>query len=247
MDIRASEISSILKEQIKNFGKEAEVSEIGQVLSVGDGIARIYGLDKAAAGELLEFPHNIYGMVLNLEEDNDGAAVFGEAHEIKEGDEVRRTGRRIADQPVTLILADGSVHPAPGRFVFMDRAVDPKTGTLRVRAEFTNPNGNLRPGMFGRLRVDLGQRTNAITVPERALAELQGRHFVWIVTPEGTATQRTVQVGEKTGSRYLITGGLQPGERLVVEGLQKVREGAPVKAMTAQELAAAAEIGRAHV
>ena len=166
---------------------------------------------------------------------------------LKADAEVRRTGRRIADQPVTLILADGSVHPAPGRFVFMDRAVDPKTGTLRVRAEFTNPNGNLRPGMFGRLRVDLGQRTNAITVPERALAELQGRHFVWIVTPEGTATQRTVQVGEKTGSRYLITGGLQPGERLVVEGLQKVREGAPVKAMTAQELAAAAEIGRAHV
>lgn len=165
---------------------------------------------------------------------------------LKADAEVRRTGRRIADQPVTLILADGSVHPAPGRFVFMDRAVDPKTGTLRVRAEFANPNGNLRPGMFGRLRVDLGQRTNAITVPERALAELQGRHFVWIVTPEGTATQRTVQVGEKTGSRYLITGGLQPGERFVVEGLQKVREGAPVKAMTVQELAAAAAAAQAQ-
>ena len=69
------------------------------MLSCGDGIARIYGLDKAAAGELLEFPHNIYGMVLNLEEDNVGAAIFGEAHEIKEGDEVRRTGR-IAEVPV---------------------------------------------------------------------------------------------------------------------------------------------------
>src|SRR5205809_796556 len=99
MQIRAAEISDIIREQIKEYEKQLEVRETGMVLSCGDGIARIYGLDKAAAGELLEFPHNIFGMVLNLEEDNVGAAIFGEAQEIAEGDEVRRTGR-IAEVPV---------------------------------------------------------------------------------------------------------------------------------------------------
>jgi F-type H+-transporting ATPase subunit alpha len=93
MDIRPAEISDIIKRQIQEYGREVEVRETGRVLSTGDGIARIYGLDKVAAGELLEFPHSIYGLVLNLEEDNVGAAIFGEAHEIKEGDEVRRTNR----------------------------------------------------------------------------------------------------------------------------------------------------------
>jgi F-type H+-transporting ATPase subunit alpha len=99
MEIRASEISEILKQQIKDFDSRVEVRETGTVLSAGDGIARIHGLDGAAAGELLQFPHDLYGMVLNLEEDNVGAAIFGEAHLVGEGDEVRRTGR-IAEVPV---------------------------------------------------------------------------------------------------------------------------------------------------
>ena len=99
MDIRASEISSILKEQIKNFGKEAEVSEIGQVLSVGDGIARVYGLDKVQAGEMVEFPGGIRGMALNLETDNVGIVIFGDDRTIKEGDTVKRTGA-IVEVPV---------------------------------------------------------------------------------------------------------------------------------------------------
>jgi hypothetical protein len=99
MDIRASEISAILKEQIKNFGKEAEVSEIGQVLSVGDGIARVYGLDKVQAGETVEFPGGIRGMALNLEADNVGIVIFGDDRSIKEGDTVKRTGA-IVEVPV---------------------------------------------------------------------------------------------------------------------------------------------------
>ncbi|HSD09692.1 MAG TPA: F0F1 ATP synthase subunit alpha, partial [Candidatus Binatia bacterium] len=99
MEIRASEISEILKQQIKDFDSRVEVRETGTVLSTGDGIARVHGLDGAAAGELLQFPHDLYGMVLNLEEDNVGAAIFGEAHLVGEGDEVRRTGR-IAEVPV---------------------------------------------------------------------------------------------------------------------------------------------------
>ncbi|WP_105385604.1 F0F1 ATP synthase subunit alpha [Neorhizobium alkalisoli] len=99
MDIRAAEISAILKDQIKNFGQEAEVSEVGQVLSVGDGIARVYGLDNVQAGEMVEFPGGIRGMALNLEADNVGVVIFGSDREIKEGDIVKRTGA-IVDVPV---------------------------------------------------------------------------------------------------------------------------------------------------
>jgi len=99
MDIRAAEISAILKDQIKNFGQEAEVSEVGQVLSVGDGIARVYGLDNVQAGEMVEFPGGIRGMALNLEADNVGVVLFGSDRDIKEGDTVKRTGA-IVDVPV---------------------------------------------------------------------------------------------------------------------------------------------------
>ncbi len=99
MDIRAAEISAILKDQIKNFGKEAQVSEVGQVLSVGDGIARVYGLDQVQAGEMVEFPGGIRGMALNLEADNVGVVIFGNDRGIKEGDTVKRTGA-IVEVPV---------------------------------------------------------------------------------------------------------------------------------------------------
>ena len=99
MDIRAAEISAILKEQIKNFGQEAEVSEVGQVLSVGDGIARVYGLDNVQAGELVEFENGVRGMTLNLEIDNVGIVIFGNDREIKEGQTVKRTGA-IVDVPI---------------------------------------------------------------------------------------------------------------------------------------------------
>jgi F-type H+-transporting ATPase subunit alpha len=99
MDIRAAEISAILKEQIKNFGREAEVSEVGQVLSVGDGIARVYGLDNVQAGEMVEFENGVRGMALNLEIDNVGIVIFGDDRQIKEGQTVKRT-RAIVDVPV---------------------------------------------------------------------------------------------------------------------------------------------------
>lgn len=99
MELRAAEISEIIKRQIQGYDKQVELRETGTVLSAGDGIARIYGLEGVASGELLLFPHDIYGIALNLEEDNVGAAVFGEVQAIREGDEVRRTGR-IAEVPV---------------------------------------------------------------------------------------------------------------------------------------------------
>jgi F-type H+/Na+-transporting ATPase subunit alpha len=118
MDIRAAEISSILREQIKNFGKEAEVSEVGQVLSVGDGIARVYGLDNVQAGEMVAFENGIRGMALNLEVDNVGIVIFGSDREIKEGDTVKRTGA-IVEVPVGPGLlgrvVDGLGNPIDGK------------------------------------------------------------------------------------------------------------------------------------
>jgi len=118
MDIKAAEISAILKDQIKNFGKEAQVSEVGQVLSVGDGIARVYGLDNVQAGELVEFPGGIKGMALNLEADNVGVVIFGSDQGIKEGDVVKRTGA-IVDTPVGKELlgrvVDGLGNPIDGK------------------------------------------------------------------------------------------------------------------------------------
>jgi F-type H+-transporting ATPase subunit alpha len=110
MDIRAAEISTILKDQIANFGSEAEVAEVGQVLSVGDGIARVYGLDEVQAGEMVEFPNGVQGMALNLETDNVGIVIFGDDREIKEGDTVKRTGS-IVDVPVGKGLLGRVVDP----------------------------------------------------------------------------------------------------------------------------------------
>ena len=118
MEIGTAEISRIIKEQIRDYDKSVEIQEVGTVLSTGDGIARIYGLDRVAAGELLEFPHGIYGVALNLEEDSVGAALFGETHLIKEGDTVKRTGR-IVEVPVGRALVGRVVNalgePIDGR------------------------------------------------------------------------------------------------------------------------------------
>ena len=106
----AGEISAILKDQIKNFGQDAEVAEVGRVLSVGDGIARVYGLDNVQAGEMVEFPGGIRGMALNLEADNVGVVIFGSDRDIKEGDTVKRTNS-IVDVPA----GDCAAGPRRGR------------------------------------------------------------------------------------------------------------------------------------
>ncbi|MBM3733419.1 MAG: F0F1 ATP synthase subunit alpha [Acidimicrobiia bacterium] len=134
MDIRAAEISAILKERIANFGAEAEVAEVGQVLSVGDGIARIWGLDSVQAGEMVEFPGGIRGMALNLEDDNVGAVIFGDDRNIREGDTVKRTGA-IVDVPVGKELlgrvVDGLGQPIDGK--------GPIASAKRARVEVKAP------------------------------------------------------------------------------------------------------------
>ncbi|MDP6174093.1 MAG: F0F1 ATP synthase subunit alpha, partial [Rhodospirillales bacterium] len=128
MDIRAAEISAILKDQIENFGTESEVAEVGQVLSVGDGIARVHGLDQVQAGEMVEFPGGIKGMTLNLEDDNVGIVIFGDDRSIKEGDTVKRTGE-IVDVPVGRGLLgrvlDGLGNPIDGKGPLTDVEMSP--------------------------------------------------------------------------------------------------------------------------
>src|SRR5215470_8500313 len=134
MDIGTAEISRIIKEQIRDYQKSVEIQEIGTVLSTGDGIARVYGLDRVAAGELLEFPHGIFGVALNLEEDNVGTALFGETYMIKEGDTVKRTGR-IAEVPVGQSLV-GRVVNALGEAIDGRGPIDTKD---RRRIEIKAP------------------------------------------------------------------------------------------------------------
>jgi len=148
MDIRASEISAILKEQIENFGAEADVAEVGQVLSVGDGVARVYGLDNVQAGELVEFPGNVTGMALNLEEDNVGIVLFGEDRNIAEGDTVKRTGQ-IVSVPVGKELL--------GRVV--DALGNPIDGKGPIKAEQTRQVEVKAPGIIPRQSVNEPMQT----------------------------------------------------------------------------------------
>ena len=164
MDIRAAEISAILKEQIANFGNDAEVAEVGRVLSVGDGIARIYGLDKVQAGELVEFPGNIVGMALNLEIDNVGVVIFGEDKTIREGDTVKRTGS-IVDVPVGSGLlgrvVDGLGNPIDGKgpIESSERSrVDVKAPGIIPRQSVTEPMQTGLKAIDSLIPIGRGQR-----------------------------------------------------------------------------------------
>ena len=164
MSIQASEISSILKDQIKNFGKEAEVAEVGRVLSVGDGIARVYGLDNVQAGEMVEFPGGIQGMALNLEADNVGVVIFGSDRDIKEGDVVERTNS-IVDVPVGPGLlgrvVDGLGNPLDGKgpIKSKDRSVaDVKAPGIIPRKSVHEPMATGLKSVDAMIPIGRGQR-----------------------------------------------------------------------------------------
>jgi len=164
MDIRAAEISAILKDQIKNFGQEAEVSEVGQVLSVGDGIARVYGLDNVQAGEMVEFENGTRGMALNLESDNVGIVIFGADREIKEGQTVKRT-RAIVDTPVGKGLlgrvVDALGNPIDGKGPIQSterKRVDVKAPGIIPRKSVSEPMATGLKAVDALIPVGRGQR-----------------------------------------------------------------------------------------
>lgn len=172
---------------------------------------------------------------------------------IQAQDKSHQLGREIDTLPLTLILANGKEYSKPGKFVFIDRAVNTKTATIRIRAEFPNPEREpiakpdpavkpdsiaqpdriLRPGMFARVRVNLPKKPDCITVPERAIVELQGKSFVWRVGKDNKVSQQGVTRGEQVGPQIIINEGLKPGDRIVVEGINKLREGMPVNIVDA--------------
>jgi len=127
-----------------------------------------------------------------------------------------------------LILADGSIHDHTGRLVLADNRVDPSTGTLLLEAEFPNPDKLLQPGQFGRIRAVTQMRNNAVLIPQRAVTELQGQARVVVLGPKNTVSFRTITLGPMVGSGYVVDAGLKPGEKIVVEGLQRLRDGIAV-------------------
>ncbi|HEU4433370.1 MAG TPA: efflux RND transporter periplasmic adaptor subunit [Pyrinomonadaceae bacterium] len=150
-------------------------------------------------------------------------------------------GKNAADLSFDLMLSDESIHPHQGKFRVLDRSVDPATGTLKAEAAFPNPGSYLRPGQFARLRVAVAQRENAILIPQRAVQELQGAKTVMVVDNENKVSVRTVKLGDKSDKDVVVLDGLSGGERVIVEGMQKVRPGGQVNPSTGNQQAASTQ------
>ena len=211
MEIGTAEISRIIKEQIRDYEKTVEIQEIGTVLSTGDGIARVYGLDKVAAGELLEFPHGIFGVALNLEEDNVGAALFGETHMIKEGDTVKRTGR-IAEVPVGKALIGRVVNalgePIDGRGPIETkerRRIEIKAPGIVARQPVKEPLQTGLKAIDGMIPIGRGQReliigdrqTGKTAVAIDTIINQKGSNVVCIYVAIGQKRSTVAQVVDK--------------------------------------------------
>jgi membrane fusion protein (multidrug efflux system) len=140
------------------------------------------------------------------------------------------TTRQAADKNLRLelILADGSTYPHEGTFYFADRQVNESTGAIRIAGLFSNPANILRPGGYGKVRAVIRTQQDALLVPQRSVSELQGGYQVAVVDDQNKVNIRTVQVGDRVGNQWVIAEGLKPGERVVAEGIQKVRPGMPV-------------------
>src|SRR5947199_6557076 len=208
MEIGTAEISRIIKEQIRDYKKTVEIQEIGTVLSTGDGIARVYGLDKVAAGELLEFPHGIFGVALNLEEDNVGAALFGETHMIKEGDTVKRTGR-IAEVPVGKSLIGRVVNalgePIDGRGPIdtkEKRRIEIKAPGIVARQPVKDPLQTGLKAIDGMVPIGRGQReliigdrqTGKTAVAVDAIINQRGKGVICVYNAIGQKQSTVAQV-----------------------------------------------------
>ena len=207
-----------------------------KVVSLIDGIA---GIAQAQIGDLVS-PTSLLTTVSTM----DPIKVYFPVSEREYLDYVSENptaAKRAAQETrleLQLVLANGSVYPQKGIFSLADRQVDVKTGTLRLQGIFPNPGNVLRPGQFAHIRATIKTAKGALLVPQRAVTELQGNYQVAVVSSDNTVEIRPVKVGDQVGTQWIIENGLKPGERVVAEGIQKVRPGAivnpkPVKA-TAQ-------------
>lgn len=227
-DIQANAAARAMVEANKAQVEQARLNlEFTKVRSLVDGIA---GLAKGQIGDLVG-PTAVLTTVSQL---NPIKAYFSisEQEYLPLASRISEviTGRAAAQQKKTLelILADGSIYPTKGSILLADRQVDLKTGTIRFAAAFENPKGVLRPGQFARIRFPTALAKGALLVPQRSVIETQGTYQVAVVGPDNKASIRPVSVGERVGDMWIIKEGVQPSEQVIVEGFQKVREGAPV-------------------
>ena len=192
----------------------------------------VVGISKAQIGDLIDVnteltsmstldPIRVYFPVSEQE-------YLEAADKVQQGYKERQEGKEYSGAPLELVLGGEKLYPYKGQFHLVDRQVDAKTGTIRVAAVFPNPNNLLRPGQFARVRAVTKTREKAILVPQRAVTEMQGSYQVAVVTPENKVDIRPVKVGQRSGSLWIIDQGLKLGDRVVVEGLQKVKAGMTV-------------------
>jgi len=204
--------------------EQAELNlEFTNVRSLVDGIA---GIATGQVGNLVS-PQAVLTTVSQLEP----IKAYFVVSEQQYLDFVKRNptiaSRQAAEKmlQLQLILADGSTYPQKGKFYLADRQVDIQTGAIRLAGIFPNPDNVLRPGQFGRVRFVSYVRTGALLVPQRSVVELQGSYLVAVVGSDNKVSLRPVKVGERVGALWIINQGVKPGERVVVEGVQKARDG----------------------
>ncbi len=202
-----------------------------KITSPIDGIA---GIAKAQLGELVGKPG---GQELTTVSTVNPIKVYVPISEQEYMQYSRAAEGKSGREAITLelVLADGRVFPHKGKVSFADRQVDERTGTIKVAALFPNPGNLLRPGQFAKIRALIETQKGALLVPQRAVNELQGRYQMAVVGPDNKVDLRWVRVGERDGSLWVIDQGLKPGERVIVEGVQKVRAGMPVTPKPFQE------------
>jgi membrane fusion protein (multidrug efflux system) len=196
-----------------------------KITSPIDGIA---GAAKAQIGDLVGTPQSLE---LTTVSTVDPIKVYVSISEREYMQAVERTKNRkegSGKEQFELVLTDGTSWPHEGTLAFADRQVDPQTGTIRVAILFSNPDNVLRPGQYARVRALMESDKGALIVPQRAVSELQGNYQVAVVDADDTVRIRNVKVGERFESFWIIKEGLKPGERVVAEGIQKVREGVKV-------------------
>ncbi len=200
-----------------------------KILAPIDGVV---GISKAQIGDLIDAnteltsmstldPVRVYFPVSEQE-------YLEAADKVQQGYKDRKEGKEYSGAPLELVLGGEKLYPHKGQFHLVDRQVDQKTGTIRVAALFPNPNNLLRPGQFARVRAVTMSREKAILIPQRAVTEMQGSYQVAVITPDNKVEIRPVKVSQRSGSLWIIEHGLKPGERVVVEGLQKVKAGMTV-------------------
>ena len=227
------------KAQIDAARAQVDAAELNlsftRIVSLIDGIV---GVAQAQIGDLVG-PTSLLTTVSTL----DPIKVYFPVSErgyldyVKENPDAAKRAAQESQLALELVLADGSHYPNKGTFTFADRQVDVKTGTLRLQGLFPNPGNILRPGQFARVRAVTKTRRGALLVPQRAVTELQGGYQVAVVGKDNKVEIRPVKVGERIGPQWIIDTGLKPGERVVVEGVQRVKAGMtvnpkPLKAMT---------------